>query len=140
MVQDDSASALPFHLTEQDATMNTKVLVIDDLRSFPFECDYARTSKEGIGVLSGISELDELWLDHDLGIVTGEPSEPAFIDDIWPVIDHLVERAHSGPPLNVARIYIHTMNPSSAGTMHLVLAKWYPSVVITSATGHGATI
>ena len=108
-----------------DAHPAAEVLVIDDLRTFTFPARYARTSGEGLDALATHEPLTELWLDHDLG---GD-------DTIMPVIDHLAERAFNEQPYPVARIVIHTSNPSGAETMERVLRRWgYPVVRVTDLT------
>lgn len=102
-----------------DVPAEPVVLVIDDLRSFTFPARYARTSGEGLAALAVSGPLDELWLDHDLG---GD-------DTIMPVIDYLAERAFNGDPFPVAKVMVHTSNPSGAATMMRVLRRWeYPVV------------
>lgn len=101
----------------------TKLLVIDDLRSFRDEYHrdevvYARTSKEGLTRLNSFDQLDELWLDHDLGMVDGE------VDSIMPVIDHLSFLAMNETPFQVDQIFVHTSNPVGAEQMMRSLNRW----------------
>jgi hypothetical protein len=76
------------------------VLVVDDLRHFPFPARYARTSKRALALLARTPTLDELWLDHDLG----------GSDTTIPVVDWLAERAFAQNPYPVGQIYVHTAN------------------------------
>ena len=64
------------------------VLVIDDLRTFPFPAVYARTAATGIARLHERA-WREVWLDWNLG-------GTATID---PCVDLLVERAAAGRPV-----------------------------------------
>lgn len=85
--------------------MSTLLVVIDDLRTHPDAQVHLRTSAEAIAWLSASDvEIDELWLDHDLG---GD-------DTIRPVVHFLAERAFTGSPLPIKRIVVHTANPAGA--------------------------
>jgi hypothetical protein len=94
--------------------MTTSILVIDDLRNFRDgrDAEYARTSAEGLDILEKNAPLDELWLDHDLGMLeSGRP------DTIMPVIDYLAGLAFDGRPYPVKRVVVHTSNPVGARQM-----------------------
>jgi hypothetical protein len=85
--------------------MTAYIVVIDDLRSHPDAAVHLRTSAEAIAWLGAFDgEIDELWLDHDLG---GE-------DTIRPVVHFIAERAFTGSPLSIKRIVVHTANPAGA--------------------------
>ena len=85
--------------------MTAFVVVIDDLRTHPDAQVHLRTSTEAIAWLDDFDgEIDELWLDHDLG---GE-------DTIRPVVSFITERAFLGSPLPIKRIVVHTANPPGA--------------------------
>jgi hypothetical protein len=92
------------------------ILGIDDLRALPRATRIARTSHEGIRLLEEHrnDEIDELWLDHDLG---GD-------DSIMPVVTVLEEAAFDGRPFNIGMIFVHSANPSGAETMVRVLKRW----------------
>ena len=91
------------------------ILVIDDLRSFPFHATYARTSAQGLVALDAVDRLDELYLDHDLG---GD-------DTIMLCVDYLMERAYFGNPLPIGRVTVHTSNPPGAETIMRSLSQYY---------------
>jgi hypothetical protein len=92
------------------------ILGIDDLRALPRATHIARTSHEGILLLEEHrnDEIDELWLDHDLG---GD-------DSIMPVVTVLEEAAFDGRPFNIGMIFVHSANPSGAETVVRVLKRW----------------
>ena len=92
------------------------ILGIDDLRALPRATRIARTSHEGIRLLEEHrnDEIDELWLDHDLG---GD-------DSIMPVVTLLEEAAFNGDPFRIGMIFVHSANPSGAETVVRVLKRW----------------
>jgi NAD+-processing family protein with receiver domain len=51
------------------------VLVIDDVRTFRFDCAHARTLTQALSLLE--DSWDEVWFDHDLG--QGETVRPAVL-------------------------------------------------------------
>jgi hypothetical protein len=59
-------------------------------------------------------EIDELWLDHDLG---GE-------DIIMPVVSLLEQAAFDGEPFRIGMIYVHSANPIGAETVVRALRRW----------------
>lgn len=93
------------------------VVLIDDVRSFRDRraCAVARTSTDGIGLLSSLRTrgVDELWLDHDL----------AGDDDIWPVIRWLEEEATSDGGLSIGVIRIHASRSGPAHRMKVSLRR-----------------
>lgn len=99
-------------------------LVIDDLRNFSFEADYARDSQTGRGMLKIADRIglhiDELWLDHDLG----------GSDTIYPVVHWLEEKGFFETPANIGKIYIHTSNPVGRASMKAALERYYNVEVI----------
>jgi Cyclic-phosphate processing Receiver domain len=92
------------------------ILGVDDLRALPRATRIARTSHEGVLLLEQHrnDEIDELWLDHDLG---GD-------DSIMPVVTVLEEAAFDGRPFNIGMIFVHSANPSGAETVVRVLKRW----------------
>ena len=95
-------------------------LLVDDLRDFknpPAGLVVTRTSKAGVIALKSQKHWHELWLDHDLGLVDGEP------DTVWPVVDYLSEAAFLGYELTVDKIYVHSSNPVGARQMLTTLSR-----------------
>ncbi|XVQ08086.1 cyclic-phosphate processing receiver domain-containing protein [Spirillospora sp. CA-255316] len=92
------------------------ILGIDDLRPLPGATRIARTSRDGIHLLEEHRdrEIDELWLDHDLG---GD-------DSIMPVVALLEEAAFEGRPFKIGTVFVHSANPSGAETVVRVLRRW----------------
>lgn len=102
------------------------VLVIDDLRCFPFDAKYARNAVDGLALLASRA-WDEVWLDHDLGDGV----------DIGPVVDLLCERAVWGDPMPVGRIVVHSANPPASEQMVRVLARHYTVLRVDAAAQGG---
>lgn len=103
-----------------------RVLVVDDLRSFPFAAVYARDASGAVGLLK-TGPWDQVWLDHDLGDGI----------DIGPVIDLLCERAVWDDPVQVGQIVVHTSNPGQGDMMVRVLRRFYDVVRVNAAAEGG---
>lgn len=101
--------------------MNT--LVIDDVRTFNFDADYARNSYEGLRALK-TKVYDEVWLDHDLAMLDGSD------DTISRVVNYLEYLAWRRTPYPAKRIVIHTANPKGRERMVQALEKYYPIEVV----------
>ncbi len=102
------------------------VLVIDDLRWFKFEAEYARTAQEGIDALEiayGHGGFSEIWLDHDLGMGS----------TIMPVVNYLCELSFRGRSYPVQRVVVHTANPSGARAMFQTLERYGYNVARVAA-------
>ena len=90
-----------------------KVLVIDDLRSFPDTSAYkgvvyARTSAEAISILEKDTDWEQIWWDHDLGLV----HETGQVDTTIPVVGYVCLLKHSGEAdFSNCQMVIHTANP-----------------------------
>jgi len=106
------------------------ILVIDDVKVFPFpdnvEVVYARTLLQGTAYLEAWEiaheeKIDELWLDHDLGINPDTGEE----EDIRPICLMLAERAFNGNPYPVGRIAICSLNPVGISWMWSTLSPYY---------------
>ena len=107
-----------------------EVLVVDDLRSFPFPATYARTSVAGLELLERPGGWDEVWLDHDLG---GD-------DTTIPVLDRMCELAHGGHPVELRRVVVHTSNPPGRDVLRRSLERWGYRVVVVDAAACGAFV
>lgn len=83
-----------------------QVVVIDDVRTHVDpSATHLRNSHEALAWLAAHEgQIDELWLDHDLG---GE-------DTVRPVVAWLEERVATGTAPDIAVIYVHTANPVGA--------------------------
>jgi hypothetical protein len=95
------------------------VLVVDDLRTFAFDAIHARTSTDGIAVLSRCVELgeplDEVWLDYNLG-----RGDTGSIVVAW-LVDHVDEAR----PL-VGPIMVHSSDERGARRMmHALTSAGY---------------
>jgi NAD+-processing family protein with receiver domain len=110
------------------ATYASRVLLIDDLRSFVDgrDAEVVRTSAAGVESLDRCvgQRLDELWLDHDLG----------EDDTIWPVVEVLERAAFHGRPFEIGVINVHSANPAGALKMAQVLRHWGYRVHLASGS------
>lgn len=87
-------------------------ILIDDLRDFKDgrERLVARTDAEGLDLLKvnrGVF-IDELWLDHDLGMLDGEKIT------IKSVVYELEYCAFHGKPYQIGKIFVHSSNAPGA--------------------------
>lgn len=106
------------------------ILVVDDLRVFPFPATYARTSAEGLSILNVVENIDELWLDHDLG---GD-------DTTMAVVDYLMERGFYDWLLPIGRVFVHTDNTPAGDTIVRCLRNYYPTITRVDARMMGAHV
>ena len=116
--------------------MTYRIVVIDDERVPAPVADgismmLHRTIDEGLAALREMhvagEHLDELWLDHDLGINEAkfEAREPWPFDDIMPVVTWLEEQGHAGTPLRVDYVFVHTMNVAAVPVILNALRPYY---------------
>jgi hypothetical protein len=96
------------------------VLVIDDVRSFRFDCAYARTVAQAVSLLE--DPWDEVWFDHDLG--RGETVRPAVL---W-----IEEQIAYGKRPEIAQVVIHSSNPSGIQWIYQALRQHYPTRVVSA--------
>lgn len=110
-----------------------KILLIDDLRDFQDkrECVIARNSFEALKILSEDNIWDEIWFDHDLGIVNGHE-----VDDVMKIVDYLCEKAFNDEPANVDIIYVHTSNPVGGNQIMQSLANYGYNCIRVNASKH----
>lgn len=97
------------------------ILLIDDLRVFKDnrECVIARNSSEALQFLNDGTVWDEIWFDHDLGIV-----ETIGIDSTMRVVDYMCEQAFNDNPIAVNKVYVHTSNPVGGKQIMTSLEKY----------------
>lgn len=114
------------------------ILLVDDLRSFKpsvlEQLDQSEpNSKIWVRRSSGtaVEELakddrvwDQIWLDHDLGMVDGED------DTTMSVVDYLIFRARIGEPIPVKSFIIHSANPVGVSNIARALDSIGASSVI----------
>lgn len=107
--------------------MSPLVVLVDDRRTFQDKRVHAvvRTSQDAIRLLWEIHsldiEIDELWLDHDLGLESES--------DIGAVLEVLEQTAANSDPLKVKQIFAHSANPYGREMMVRCLAARGYSVV-----------
>ena len=107
-----------------------KVLLVDDLRNFRDgrKSVIARNSVEALAILNSDNVWDEIWLDHDLGIV-----DSIGIDTIMSVVDFMCEQAYNETPVEVATVYVHTSNPVGAKQIMSSLQNYGYNVIRVNA-------
>jgi hypothetical protein len=93
------------------------VVLVDDVRSFRDgrACRIARSAEAALELLTQLCdrEVDELWLDFDLG---GDTT-------VMPVVKHLVEAAHAGRPVPIRRVRVHSSNSRGAHRIVILLRQ-----------------
>lgn len=101
------------------------ILLIDDLRVFrvaepDVELHIARNSAEALTILQANPDKhwDEIWFDHDLGMVNDKA------DTTLPVADYLAERAFFDNHVSVATVFIHTSNPVGARVLTTTFQRY----------------
>lgn len=108
------------------------ILVVDDERDFLARDDEevltVRTSAFAIQLLMDGLTVDELWLDHDLGVASnGQIHEGAQeFDSTMPIVQLLAESKFHDTELirRVGIVRIHTQNPVGRDNIALVLERW----------------
>lgn len=119
---------------------NYVIVVIDDERTPP-QLDGGtvllyKTSKDGLAALHAFRDqgvqIDELWLDHDLGY---DKTAKYGWDTIMPVVTWLEALGHYGTPFNVRYIFIHTANVAAAPAMIDALRPYYTTMTASLPLG-----
>ena len=114
------------------------ILLIDDLRHFKPEIlrsaqpdsylRICRSSQSAVEVLgTDDRSWDQVWLDHDLGMVNGEE------DTIMAVVDYIVYRHEQGDPLPVENYIIHSSNTVGVKNIAMALSSIGRNCVIVDA-------
>lgn len=107
-------------------SLHIPVLLIDDLRDFrprvltdATAVTTIRTSPEAVAFFQQHNDatFGQVWLDHDLGDVTGVK------DSAGPVVDWLCDHARNGHAGTVDRIFVHTSNGVAAQRMTVTLTR-----------------
>lgn len=118
------------------------ILLIDDLRSFKRSVleELNRTEDQTLVRIcrssgSAVEELaknerewDQIWFDHDLGMVDGED------DTTMNVVDYLIFRVRIGEPVPVKSFVIHSANPVGVANIARALDSIGASSVIVNPT------
>lgn len=104
-------------------TQHYTTVVVDDLRNFrtPRPVLMLRNSADALVWFEEHKgdSVDELWLDHDLGM-----TPDGIADTTMPVVDWLCEQAFNDAPVDIGQIWIHTSNPVGARTIAAVLERY----------------
>lgn len=100
------------------------VVLIDDERSFkdaPDDANVIRTVKAALEWLESkeLPEIDQLWLDHDLGEIDGE------VTDIMPFVKKLEEKAFFDEAPVIHMVIVHTSNPSGGDNIVAALKRFF---------------
>lgn len=124
----------------------TNILLVDDLRHFKAEaidpvfnpgggafeeqgylriCRSSQSAVETLG--TDRRSWDQIWLDHDLGIVNGAE------DTTMPVIDYIVWRHEQGDPISVGSYVIHSSNGVGVQNIAMALSAIGEDSVIVNA-------
>lgn len=114
------------------------ILLIDDLRHFrervladlPGDTyiRICRTPESAVRTLESEDRVwDQVWLDHDLGMIDGETV------DVMEVIDYLEFRHNEGNPARVRNYIIHTDNGVGAQNIARALASMEHDCIIVKA-------
>lgn len=110
------------------------ILLIDDLRVFrqveaDAELHVARNSGDALAILkvNPDKHWDEIWFDHDLGIVNDA------IDDSLPVVDYIAERAFFDNPVSVGTAYVQSSNPAGVRAILITLQRYGYNTVRVNA-------
>jgi hypothetical protein len=98
-----------------------KILVIDDQRIFKDREDaeiiHETTSDKGFITLVMNGPWDEVWLDHDLGMESSQSGYEMVMD--------VVSGLEDGTPLEIGKVYVHSMNPVGADRMVQALTRYF---------------
>lgn len=110
------------------------IVLVDDLRNFQSYLVKNKDVKVFRNCYSAISflktnnqEIEQLWLDHDLGIYNGQPH------DIFDLIDFIEKenRVHNNN-LYIKEIIVHTSNPSGNTRIHAAMKTLYPVTTVNA--------
>jgi len=118
------------------------ILLVDDLRSFkPSVLEtldreepntlvrVCRSSGSAVEELAKDErEWDQIWLDHDLGIIDGED------DTTMSVVDYLIFRVRIGDPVPIKNFIIHSANPVGVVNIARALDSIGASSVVVNPT------
>lgn len=105
------------------------IILIDDERSFKkkFQQDgtvVLRNSTEALQWLKNANQnatIDQIWFDHDLGIVNGE------IDTIIPVLRYLENNLSFKNCLKIKEAIVHTSNPVGGKELYDSMSRFVPT-------------
>lgn len=103
------------------------IVMIDDERIFKDDIDalILRNSKDALVWLDSLDEntvIDQLWFDHDLGIVNNEK------DSTIPVLRKLEEMCFFGTAPNIKQVVVHTSNRVGGDEIMKSLQRYYNTV------------
>jgi hypothetical protein len=96
-----------------------RVLVIDDVREFSFDCAYARTVDQAMRLIG--DGWDDVWFDHDLAV--GETTRP--------IVEWICAGIVRGQKPELGQVHVHSSNPAGAERIHDALAPHYHVIVVT---------
>lgn len=103
------------------------IILIDDERSFIEEPEGAvvlRTSEAALEFLATLDTdtiIDQLWFDHDLGVVDGEK------DTTIPVLRKLEELCFFDEAPVIKQVIVHTSNPVGGKEIYESMKRYFPT-------------
>lgn len=110
------------------------IVLVDDIRNFQPHLVKGKNVKVFRNCYDVISfletnnqEIEQLWLDHDLGIYNGQPH------DIFDLIDFIEKENHiHNNNLYIKEIIVHTSNPSGSTRIHAAMKTLYPVTTVNA--------
>lgn len=104
------------------------IVLIDDERDFidaPADALIFRNSADTLNWLNSLDEteqIDQLWFDHDLGIVEGEK------DSTIPVLRWFEEKCFFGEAPKISQVIVHTSNNVGGKEIFESMKRYYKTV------------
>lgn len=108
------------------------IVLIDDERDFispPKDLVVFRTSSDALLWLTsmgGPQKIDQLWFDHDLGIVNGEK------DTTIPVLRWLEEQCFFDEAPEIGQVVVHTSNNVGGKEIFESMNRYYKTVRVSA--------
>lgn len=113
------------------------ILVIDDCRIPPFECEVARTVEKARELLV-TRDWDEVWWDHDMGPDLTKAGHTVTTRKLALWIESCWFAREDYP--KIGHVYIHTSNGVGARWLRQTLANVYTNVDFAEMIGEQLTI
>jgi len=125
------------------------ILVIDDLRNFRNEVVMdveapiftMRSSHEALTwldnfILLNIDKqlvIEQLWLDHDLGILKNNDQQEDLNDTTIPFVEELIKLHNAGKHVEIGTVIVHSSNPVGVRNIMNKLRPIYPNIIQVEA-------
>lgn len=104
------------------------IVLVDDERSFidvPDNSVVLRNSADALTWLENLPEntvIEQLWFDHDLGLVNGEK------DSVIPFLRKLEEMCFFDTAPNIEQVIVHTSNPVGGKEIYDSMRRYFHTV------------